>query len=114
MYKRIPKVTVVIPHWNGEEILRRCLLSLKKSRYRDFQILIVDNGSSDNSVSMVKAEFPNVSLIENPVNLGFAAGCNLGIRSSESPYVLLLNNDTEVDKELIRYMQKRIKDRTGG
>ena len=46
---------------------------------------------------MVKAEFPNVSLIENPVNLGFAAGCNLGIRSSESPYVLLLNNDTEVD-----------------
>jgi GT2 family glycosyltransferase len=95
--RRIPKVTVVIPHWNGEEILRRCLLSLKKSRYRDFQILIVDNGSSDNSVNMVKAEFPDVSLIESPVNLGFAAGCNLGIRSSESPYVLLLNNDTEVD-----------------
>ncbi len=90
-------MTVVIPHWNGEEILRRCLLSLKKSRYRDFQILIVDNGSSDNSVNMVKAEFPDVSLIESPVNLGFAAGCNLGIRSSESPYVLLLNNDTEVD-----------------
>jgi GT2 family glycosyltransferase len=95
--KRIPKVTVVIPHWNGEEILRRCLLSLKKSRYRDFQILVVDNGSTDDSVGMVKAEFPNVRLVESPVNLGFAAGCNLGIRSSESPCVLILNNDTEVD-----------------
>jgi len=95
--KRIPKIVVVIPHWNGEEILRRCLLSLQKSRYRNFQILIVDNGSTDNSVEMVKAEFPDIHLVRSPVNLGFAAGCNLGIRSSKSPYVLLLNNDTEVD-----------------
>jgi GT2 family glycosyltransferase len=94
--KHFPKVTVVIPHWNGEEILRRCLLSLKKTRFRDFEIYIVDNGSTDGSVRMVKKYFPAVKLILSPVNLGFAAGCNLGIRSTEGPYIVLLNNDTEV------------------
>ena len=90
------KVTVIIPHWNGEDILRRCLLSLRKTRYKDFKILIVNNGSTDGSIPAVVKHFPEVRIVHSRTNLGFAEGCNLGIRSSTSPYVVLLNNDTEV------------------
>lgn len=94
--KSKPKVTIVIPHWNGEGILRRCLLSLRRTRYSDYRVLVVNNGSTDGSISMVRREHPEVHMVESPVNLGFAAGCNLGIRASDSPYIVLLNNDTEV------------------
>lgn len=94
--RAIPKVTVVIPHFNGEDILRRCLLSLQKTAYADFYVLVVDNGSTDGSRGMVRKEFLEVRMAESPINLGFAEGCNLGIRNSMSPYVALLNNDTEV------------------
>jgi len=94
--KSIPKVTVIIPHFNGEVILRRCLLSLKQTVYSDYEILVVDNGSSDNSIKMVRTNFPDVHIATSKTNLGFAGGCNLGIITSKSPYVVLLNNDTEV------------------
>ncbi len=92
----LPKITVIIPHWNGEAILRRCLISLRLTGYENYEILVVDNGSTDQSVTMIGNEFPEVKVAESPVNLGFAAGCNLGITASLSPYVALLNNDAEV------------------
>lgn len=90
------QVTVVIPHYNGRDILAHCLDSLRKTTYKDYEILLVDNGSSDGSVEMVAAQFPEVRIVQSEINLGFAEGCNLGIRSSMSPYIVLLNNDTEV------------------
>jgi len=90
------KVTIVIPHFNGEEILRRCIISLQETEYKDFCIVVVDNGSTDRSVDMVRSSFPDVVILENHRNMGFAAGCNTGIRFSSSPFVVLLNNDTEV------------------
>jgi GT2 family glycosyltransferase len=95
-------VTVVIPHWNGEGILRRCLLSLRKTAGVGFETLLVDNGSTDGSVRMVRAEFPGVRIIESPVNLGYTGGCNLGIRHSRTRYVALLNNDAEVTPGWLR------------
>lgn len=91
-----PKVTVLIPHHNGEEILSRCLTSLRATLYDGFQVIVVDNGSTDGSREMIRSKFPEVELVESASNLGFAGGCNLGIRRSSSPYVVLLNNDTEV------------------
>ena len=96
MKETVPKVTVIIPHCGGEQILSHCLKSLQKTARSDFKVLIVDNGSTDGSREMIQKEFPEVRIVESAVNLGFAGGCNLGIRSSQSPYVVLLNNDTEV------------------
>jgi GT2 family glycosyltransferase len=89
-------VTIVIPHWNGEGILRRCLVSVRKTRGVRPDVVVVDNGSTDGSARMLGREFPEVRIVHSPVNLGFAGGCNLGIRSAGSAYVALLNNDAVV------------------
>jgi len=104
------KVTVIIPHFNGEEILRQCLQSLEKTRFKDFRILIIDNGSFDNSLNMVRSEFPEVDIIHSKENLGFAGGCNLGILSSESKYIVLLNNDTEVEPDWLTLLLNKIEE----
>ncbi len=98
------RVTVVIPHYNGREILAHCLESLRKTTFEDYEILLVDNGSSDGSGEMVEAQFPEVRVVRSELNLGFAAGCNLGIRSSTAPYVVLLNNDTEVTPDWLTFL----------
>jgi len=102
------KVTVVIPHFNGEEILRRCLQSLKNTDFNDFRILIVDNGSIDNSLNMVINEFPEADIIYSKKNLGYAGGCNLGILSSNSKYIVLLNNDTKVEPDWLTLLLRKI------
>lgn len=99
--KKIPKkVVIVIVNWNGKSLLRRCLDSIEKNTiYPSFETIVVDNGSTDGSVEMVEREFPNVQLIRNKENLGFAIANNQGIKRSlehGASYVLLLNNDTEI------------------
>jgi GT2 family glycosyltransferase len=92
-----PRVTVVIPNWNGERFLEICLGSLRAQTFGDFETVLVDNGSSDGSVAFVEENFPEVRLLRLPENLGFSAAANAGIRSSTTELVVLLNNDTEVD-----------------
>jgi len=92
-----PQVAVIIPHWNGIEILEPCLRSLEASAYDQLEIVVVDNASSDESVAFIHREFPRVKVIENSENLGFAGGCNVGLREIESEYYLVLNNDTTHD-----------------
>jgi GT2 family glycosyltransferase len=93
---------VVIPHWNGEDILRRCLLSLRSTRKVRFETVVVDNASTDGSVGAVRGEFPEIRIVRSARNLGFAGGCNLGIRNSRAPYVALLNNDALVTPDWLR------------
>jgi GT2 family glycosyltransferase len=95
-------VTVVIPHWNGEGILRRCLLSLRRTAGVRFETLVVDNASTDGSIDSARRGFPEIRIIRSPANLGYAGGCNLGIRNSSTPYVALLNNDAEVTPGWLR------------
>jgi GT2 family glycosyltransferase len=92
-----PRLTVVIPNWNGERFLDTCLSSLRRQTYRDFQIVMVDNGSSDGSVELARRAFPEVRVIPLPENRGFSAAVNAGIRASGTELVALLNNDTEQD-----------------
>lgn len=89
--------SVVIVNWNGKHYLPSCLMSLRKQLYQEFEIIMVDNGSSDGSVNFVRENFPEVKVIESSVNLGFAAGNNLGFQQARGEYIALLNNDTEVD-----------------
>jgi len=100
-----PLLSVVIPVYNRYEYTRRCLESVAKLTYTDRETLVVDNGSSDGTPERIMAEFPWVKLIRSPTNLGYAAGCILGIRQSSGRYVLLLNNDTWiVDSNLVEIL----------
>jgi len=92
----MPHVAVVIPNWNGRRLLGACLSGLCRQTFPDFEIILVDNGSTDGSVASVREHFSRVRVISNEVNRGFAAGVNQGIRASDSPFVATLNNDTEV------------------
>jgi GT2 family glycosyltransferase len=92
-----PLVTVVIPNWNGESLLITCLNSLRRQSLRDFETVLVDNASTDDSVKLVKRSFPEVRVITMEENRGFSAAVNAGIRASSAHYVALLNNDTEAD-----------------
>ncbi len=92
------RAAVIIPHYNGWEILSRCLEALEATRYRDFSVHLVDNGSSDGSPERARERFPWLNVIPAGRNLGFAGGCNLGIRSTSEEYVVLLNNDTEAEQ----------------
>ncbi|MBR3642812.1 MAG: glycosyltransferase family 2 protein, partial [Parasporobacterium sp.] len=96
------KVTVVIPNYNGKRFLKKCLESLEKQTYTHFETLIIDNASSDGSAEYIKANYPWAEVVVMRRNLGFAGGVNEGIRLCRTPYVLLLNNDTESDPEMIR------------
>lgn len=84
----------MIPHYNGEEILRDCLASLASTCRLPLYIILVDNASSDGSVAMVRAKFPSVEIIQLEKNYGFAGGCNIGVKAVRTPFVLILNNDT--------------------
>ncbi len=93
-----PRVTVVIPNWNGERFLRLCLGSLRDQSFRAFETILVDNGSVDGSIAFVKERFPEVSVVPLGENLGIAAAFNAAIEASTAEYVVLLNNDTEQDQ----------------
>ena len=90
-------VTVIIPNWNGRELLLSCLTSLRQQTYADFTVCIVDNGSTDGSVEEIKATFPEVKVISLPQNVGFAKAINIGLKGTKGKYVALLNNDTKTD-----------------
>ena len=101
---REPLVTVIVLNWNGKDDVIECLQSLEKQVYRTFEVVVVDNGSTDGSQAAIRQDFPAVTLIENIANLGFSEGNNVGIRyalEQGADYVLLLNNDTTVDEKLL-------------
>ena len=94
-----PRVTVVVPNWNGERFLETCLSSLRRQTFRDFEVVLADNGSTDGSVGFVGENFPEVGVVRLPENRGFSAAVNAGIKASSpaAEHVVLLNNDTEVE-----------------
>jgi len=93
---KTPQVAIVIPNWNGRKYLEHCLRSVFAQQFRDFSVILVDNGSTDGSVDLARTCFPQVHIIENHENRGFAAANNQAILASASEFVATLNNDTEV------------------
>ena len=98
------KVVIILLNWNGKKETLSCLESLQQLSYPNFEIVLVDNGSKDNSVEVISSCFQNITILETGENLGFAEGNNVGIRHAlqqDARYLLLLNNDTTVDPGLI-------------
>lgn len=90
-------VSIVIPNYNGSRLLPTCLDSLRAQTYRDFEIIVVDNASTDDSVSLIRARYPEVTVLQMPVNRVFAGAVNAGIRMAKGDVIATLNNDTEAD-----------------
>jgi GT2 family glycosyltransferase len=105
MPQACPKVSIITLTWNSYEVTRDCLLTLRKLDYPNFEVIVVDNGSTDGSQEQLAREFPEVRRICNATNLGFAGGNNVAIRNAverEPDYLFLLNNDTIVSPSLLR------------
>ena len=105
------KIFILILNWNGKSDTVECLSSLEKINYTNYEVLIIDNASKDNSVSLISRKFPKHTILRNKKNLGFAEGNNVGIRYAikhGADFVLLLNNDTIVDPELLQSFVKTI------
>ncbi len=100
--------TIIIPNFNGIQYLEECLLSLQKCEPLDFHIIVVDNGSTDGSVELLKDKFPKIEGIFLTENTGFAAAVNRGLEQTKTPYALLLNNDTTVEPDFVQQMEKAI------
>jgi len=92
-----PKVSIIIVNWNGISYLPTCLDSLESQSYRDFETIIVDNGSHDGSPELIRDNYPWVKLITLPVNRGFSGGNNEGLKHAGGEYIVVLNNDTEAE-----------------
>ena len=88
---------MVVVNWDRRDLLRACLVSLEAQSFRDFEVIVVDNGSCDGSADMVAGEFPHVRLVRNGENRGFCAANNQGIALAQGRYIALLNNDAEAD-----------------
>jgi len=111
MPNQLPLVSVIIPHTAGTEILIRCLEALGG----DFgapavEIILVDNGSSDGSVAKAEGRFPGIRVLRLEENQGFAGGCNRGIAVARGKYVVLLNDDTEVDADCVSRLVRTAED----
>ena len=106
-----PSVTVIVLNWNGKDLTIECLESLKQVNYSNFNILVVDNGSTDGSVELLKEKFPEVSILVLEKNLGYASGNNRGfdsLKPDQPEFVIFLNNDTIVDKNFIDPLVKQL------
>lgn len=103
------EVTVVIPNLNGMKYLGGCLSSLRKQTCKDFGIIMVDNGSEDESVSFVRQHYPEVRILRLSENTGFCHAVNRGIRLSDTPYVILLNNDVVCREDFVEELLRAIR-----
>ncbi|NLZ16283.1 MAG: glycosyltransferase family 2 protein [Desulfobulbaceae bacterium] len=90
-------IDIVIPNYNGRQLLDTCLQSIRAQSYEFWRIIVVDNGSSDGSAAYIRQHYPDVQLLTLPENIGFSAAVNRGIEAGEAPLVFLLNNDTELE-----------------
>lgn len=103
---QIPETSIIILNWNGLEHLCECLTSISRQTYKDFECILVDNGSTDGSVAFVKSHFPWVILLQLEENKGFAEANNIGLAESRGKFVVTLNNDTVTDEAWLEELCK--------
>jgi GT2 family glycosyltransferase len=103
-------LAIIIPHLRGVDILRQCLNSLFGSDFTDFEVVLVDNASTDGSRDIVAREFPAVKILSLAENRGYAGGCNEGVRQSQSQFVLLLNDDTILEPQTLGALVEALDD----
>ncbi len=102
-----PKISVIIPNRDGKIYLDTCLKSVLKQSLKPYEIIVVDDASSDNSFEYVKVNYPGVIIVRSSdtnIPQGFSGGVNVGIKTATGEYIALLNNDTDVDKDWLKEM----------
>ncbi len=104
----MPDLTVIIPNYNGKHLLKECFDSLKYQNSVS-EVIVVDNGSNDGSTSYIESNYPEFNLIKNEKNMGFATAVNQGIKNSNTDFILLLNNDVVLEKNIISSLLQCIK-----
>lgn len=102
-------VSIIIVNWNGKHFLKDCLDSIRNQTYRDYEVILVDNGSVDGSVQFVEASFPEVRVQKLPENQGFARAVNLGCQISQGEFIALLNNDAVADSQWLDELLKGVR-----
>ncbi len=103
-------ISIIIVNWNGKKWLQKCLSSLYAQTYKNFEIVFVDNGSTDDSVNYVRNNFPHTRIVRSEINLGFAGGNNLGYKKAKGEFILLLNNDIYVRENFLKDFLKAFKE----
>jgi GT2 family glycosyltransferase len=94
-----PLISIIILNWNGSDCIGECIESVDKTTYKNIEIIVVDNASTDGSAQMVQIKYPRVKLLYLKENIGFAAGNNRGFLAAQGKYVATLNNDVVVEPE---------------
>jgi len=106
-----PILSIIIVNWNTKLHLKWCLhYVFKRTQGINFEVLVVDNGSSDSSITMVENNFPGVKIIRNQQNLGFAKANNQAIKKARGKYILLLNSDTKITEQALTKMVEYLED----
>lgn len=105
---KYPKVSLLVLNYNGGQFIKKCLGSLLKQTYPNFEVIVIDNNSTDDSVIFVKKNFPNIKIIIFDKNLGFAGGYNKAISKIKTEYIALINNDAVADKKWLSESMKII------
>ncbi len=103
-----PLVSFVIVNWNGKNFLKKCLQSVFNQSYKNFEVIVVDNGSVDGSIEFVREKYPQIKLICNGRNLGLTAACNIGFRHAKGEYIAELNNDITIEKDWLKKILSKI------
>ena len=109
----MPEMSVIVLNWNGKRFLETCLSALRRQTFRDFETILVDNGSQDGSVEYVRQHFPDVSMLPLEQNLGFSAGNKAGYEQARGELIVLLNNDTEADPHWLEEIHKASRELPG-
>lgn len=110
-----PEIAVIVLNWNNAVDTCRCLQSLQESDYRTHRVIIVDNGSTDDSVEIILRRYPHVTLLETHQNLGYAGGNNVGIRCAlyhNAEYIFILNNDVVLASDTLGKLIRSCQDRS--
>jgi len=103
-----PLISILVLNCNGKHLLKPCLESIFEQNFTDYELVVVDNNSNDGSTEYIKENFPNITLIENPENFGFAGGNNAGIKACNGEWIFFLNNDAILEKSCLEFLAKHI------
>jgi len=104
-----PLISIIVLTWNGKHYLKNCLDSCFSQIYKNMEIIVVDNASTDRTSDFVKRNYPECKLITNEKNFGFAEGNNIGIRAAKGEWIFILNNDTKLKNNCIEELYNAVK-----